>query len=115
MNHITSFAIMGLLAGAIAGFGTRIIRPGMIFSFVSDWFKKEQSKSIMKTGKFIIPPVERFLSCVFCLTPWIAFFLDACYIVIYSPVWYLCIIGVLASVGTGNFIAETIYGLRGQE
>lgn len=115
MSDIISFAILGMLAGAIAGFWTRIIRESMIFSFIGEWIAKINKRHILATGRGENHWLCFLLCCIFCITPWIAFVLDLYYIITYTPAWYLCVIGVVASLGTGNFIAEVIYGLRGQE
>jgi hypothetical protein len=112
MNHILALAFMGLLAGALAGLWTRIIKKGMVFNFVHVFLTRIDQDHILKTGFGSDAPLSTFLRCVFCLTPWLAFVLDICYVVIYTPAWYLCIIGVLASLGAGNMIAEIIYRLR---
>ncbi len=87
----------------------------MIFNFIHIFLVRIDQKHIIETGYGNDAPLSTLLRCVFCLTPWFAFILDACYIIIFTPAWYLCIIGVFASLGAGNFIAEIIYALRGKE
>jgi hypothetical protein len=115
MNHIVAFVVMGMIAACIAGFWTRIIKLDMIFEFVWRWLNDKNHNYTILSGRGEPAPISRFLKCIFCLCPWVAFILDACYIILYHPAWYFCIIGVFASLGAGNFISETIYALRGQE
>lgn len=115
MTHILYLALLGAIAGTIAGFWTRIIKADMILSFVNDLLYIRYKKRVSETGIGTADPLSLFLRCVFCLTPWCAFILDACYIIIFTPAWYLCIIGVFASLGAGNLVAEIIYALRGRE
>ncbi len=115
MNHVLALAVMGIIAGMLAGLWTRIIKKDMIFSFVHDFLTRIDTEHILKTGFGDNAPLSSFLRCVFCLVPWIAFVLDICYVVIYTPAWYLCVIGVFASLGAGNLIAEVIYALRREE
>lgn len=115
MIHIICLAVMGVIAGTIAGLWTRIIKLDMIFDFVWKWLNEKNHDHVVLTGRGDQAPISKFLKCVFCLTPWLAFILDACYIILYHPAWYLCIIGVFASLGAGNFVAEVIYALRGRE
>ena len=126
MTHILFLAIMGMIAGTIAGFWTRIIRPEMIFWFVGRWIFEntrtdDQKIAYALAGKkltwqsALLEKIAFLIQCIFCICPWFCFALDACYITIYTPAWYLCIIGVFASLGAGNLVAEIIYALRGRE
>lgn len=126
MIHIICLAVMGVIAGTIAGFWTRIIRPEMILWKVGRWGTNNARTYDQKIIDVVLEKkltwrsalLEKFtflIQCIFCIVPWLCFALDACYIIIYTPAWYLCIIGVFASLGAGNIVAEIIYALRGRE
>lgn len=112
MKHIILLAVMGMMAAMLAGMWTRLIRKGMILECLRNYLNNLTKEKIMKAGRFEYAFWDKLLSCTFCLTPYIALALDACYIVIYTPAWYLCVIGVFVSLGAGNFIAEIIYDIR---
>lgn len=115
MNHILALAFMGLLAGALAGFWTRIIGHGMILFFINKKIAERNRQRVMETGMVRDGLLYRFINCIFCVTPYLVLLFDGFYVVVYTPAWYLCVIGVFASLGAGNLIAEIIYALRGRE
>lgn len=98
MNHILNLGLLGILAGSIAGFWTRITMPDMIF-------EKLGNKLIL--WRYLKP-----LSCIFCLSPWICFAFCAFYILEYNPWWVYCLIGVPGCFGMSNFTVEVIKALR---
>lgn len=112
MEHILSLALLGLLAGAVSGFWTRIIRTGMIFEKIGKmlednnynyWYLNSQSS-----------PRVKFLKCIFCLVPWIFFLFALFYVIEYQPPFIYAVIGIFGGLGAGNLIAELIYSLRGE-
>lgn len=107
--------ILGILAGMLSGFWTRIIKLDMLFSFVGKWLNEKTHDHIVLTGRGEPAPISRFLRCVFCLTPWVCFLFDAFYIIEYTPFWIYALIGILGSLGAGNFVAETIFSIRNGE
>jgi hypothetical protein len=115
MTAILYMALLGFLAGCISGFWTRIIEWSMIFDFVGEWLNEKNRQYIAMTGRGYPAPISKFLRCVFCLTPWLCFLFDLWYIISYAPHFFPALIGVFASLGAGNMIAEIIYALRNGE
>lgn len=115
MRDIIFMALLGILAGTIAGLWTRIIKIDMIFYFVGRWLSEKNHNYTALTGRGYPHPLSRFLKCVFCLTPYLCFAFDLWYIITYLPHFFPAIIGVLASLGAGNLICEIIYSLRNGE
>jgi len=114
MQHIIYMTILGIIAGAIAGFWTRIIRRNMIFSFVYEWLEKYDQAHIIKTGTGYGTPLSKFIRCIFCIPPWLVFALEAFYICTFHPWWLYSVIGVLGGLGAGNMVAEIIHCLRNE-
>lgn len=110
MGHIINLALLGTFAGCISGFWTRIIKPRMIFSGIGKRLSKiDDTHRIMKETA---SPWVKFVKCVFCIPPWLCLVFDVAYIAYYTPNWLFCVMGVLASLGAGNFVAEIICALR---
>ena len=113
MGHVTNLVLLGLFAGMISGFLTRITKPDMIFERFGNWMDRYNNKHILmfvESSKMIYA-----LRCVFCMTPYIVVVFDVVYIAYFTPYWLFCVIGVPASIGAGNFVAEIICALRGGE
>jgi len=112
MKDILFMVLLGMIGGSISCFWTRIIRPGMIFSFVCKWLTKRDNSKIIATGTGSV--LSKFLCCVFCLSPWIIFLLEFWYVITYHPSFWCAVIGVLGALGAGNLVAEIVYALRGR-
>ena len=111
MGHIINLALLGIFAGALSGFLTRITMKGMIFE---KWGKRMERYNNSHIIMFVRDsPMIVLLRCVFCMTPYIAVVFDVVYIVYYTPAFSLCLVGVLSGLGMGNLVAEIIYKLRG--
>ena len=113
MKDITNLVLLGLFAGMISGFLTRITKPEMIFEKWGKWMERYNNKHLLI---FVRPSKMVYaLRCVFCMTPYIVVVLNVAYIVYFTPYWLFCVIGVPASIGAGNFVAEITCALRGNE
>jgi len=113
MTDIVLMAVLGLIAGTISGFWTRIIKRKMIFESFGKWLqKKDESRLILYSTH---NPWVYLMRCIFCFSVWCCFILDAFYIIDERPFWVYAIIGVFASLGVGNFIAEIICSTRSDE
>ena len=113
MKDITNLVLLGLFAGMLSGFLTRITKKEMIFEKFGKWMDRYNNKHLLifvKPSKMVYA-----LRCMFCMTPYIVLVFDAAYIAYYAPHWLFCFIGVVASLGAGNFIGEIISTLRGNE
>ena len=106
MKHILYLALLGMIAGSISGFWTRTIKPGMIFRKIGKRLKRNKKS---KSHSWV-----KFLSCIFCITPWVFFLLALFYVIEFHPPFIYAIIGILGGVGAGNLIAEIIHSLRGE-
>ena len=112
MEHIIYLALLGLFAGVIASLWTRIIKSNMIFSKIGKKLTKIDDLHRINTSK--ASPLVKFVRCIFCLPPWLVLIFDLWYIWTYTPHFFPAFIGVLASLGAGNFIAEIVYALRNE-
>ena len=110
MGHIINLAVLGLLAGALSGFLTRITMEGMIFQKFGKWMDRYNNSHLIIFVRD--SPMISFMRCVFCMTPYIVVLFDVIYIAEYTPKWTFCIVGVLAGIGVGNLMAEIIHHLR---
>jgi hypothetical protein len=112
MEDIIYLALLGLFAGSIASLWTRIIKSNMILFKIGKRLNKADEKYRITTG--MASPWVKFVRCIFCLTPWLCLVFDVAYIAYYTPNLLFCVIGVLASLGAGNFVAEIVYSLRNE-
>ena len=111
MGHILNLALLGVFAGALSGFLTRIAKKDMIFGRLGKRMERYNNDHLIM---FKEPSKTVFLlTCVFCMTPYIVVFFDVVYIIYYAPAFSLCFVGVLSGLGMGNLVAEIIYKLRG--
>lgn len=113
MKNILDMVALGIIAGMISGFWTRIIRKKMVFSFIGEWLNKINNNHLIDTTKH--STLVMFLWCIFCIPVWLCLILDLFYIIEYNPWWIYAIIGVLGSLGSGNLVAEIISSLRNEE
>lgn len=110
MTDILQMTFFGVIAGLIAGFFTRIIKPGMIFYNIGKRLNKIDNHHRIETARASL--WVKFFRCMFCTAPWICLLLNIFYIIIFAPHWYFAIIGILGGNGVGNFVSEIIYSLR---
>ena len=110
MKHILYLALLGILAGSVSGFRTRIIKPGMIFEKIGKRLDQINYRNWIRKTKFSACAI--FLNCVFCLQVWIFFLFALFYVIEYQPPFIYAVIGIFGGVGAGNLIAEIIYSLR---
>ena len=115
MKDILNMMVLGVIAGGISIFWTRVASRGMILSFVFRWMEKLDRKHILKTGRGYSHPLNVFFSCMFCITPWLVFILMTFYIISYTPYWMSAIIGVFGALGAGNFVCELVHALRNEQ
>jgi hypothetical protein len=115
MSHILNMFVLGLIAGMISIFWTRLIRRNMIFSFIHVFLTRIDNKHIVDTGYGNDAPLSTFLRCIFCLTPWIVFLLELFYILEFHPWWLYATIGTFAGLGAGNIICELVHSIRNGE
>jgi hypothetical protein len=110
MEHIMSMMFLGILAGLVAGFFTRIIKSDMILRSLGHWIDIRNNRHLIEhaTDSLLI----KFIKCMFCITVWLVFLLEAFYIVEYTPFWTYAAIGVLGGLGAGNLVCEVIYAIR---
>jgi len=113
MGHVTNLVLLGLFAGMISGFLTRITKPDMIFERFGNWMTRYNNKHILMFKER--SNMVYALRCVFCMTPYIVVVFNVAYIIYFTPYWLFCLIGVPASIGAGNFVSEITCALRGNE
>ena len=114
MNHIINMAILGIFAGMITGFWTRIIKSNMIFG--------KFGRIILKASFYYKPGTDipatkwwgKLLTCIFCLPPWICLVFCLFYILEYQPWCLYAVIGVFCAFGTANTTVEIIKALRNE-
>ena len=112
MKDIIYLALLGIFAGGIAAFWTRIIRKGMILFCVGEWLWERDYKKLLTSGDTSRSAIAKFLNCIFCLSPWIYLPLFIWYVIEYSPGFFPVLIGLLAGLGLATFISETVYYMR---
>lgn len=112
MTDILNMVVLGLIAGMISLFWTRIIKSNMIFRRFGKWLSIRNNRHLIdhSTDSLLI----KFIRCCFCLTPWLVFLLSLFYIIEYTPYWIYAIIGVLGALGSGNLVCEIVYCLRNE-
>lgn len=112
MIDVLFMTFLGLIAGMVSVFWTRVTYRNMLLSFVFHWLNNIDRKYVIKTGNGNGHPFVKFLNCVFCLTPWLVFILETIFIILYTPYWVLAIIGIFGGLGAGNLVCEVVYALR---
>ena len=113
MQHIVNLVLLGLFAGFVSGFWTRIIKKNMIFAKIGKRLERYNNDHLIMFNE--PSKTVYLLRCIYCMTPYIAVVFDVAYIIFYTPYWLFCVIGILASIGAGNFVAEITCALRGNE
>jgi len=113
MKEILHMTLLGMIAGMLSGFLTRIIKRNMIFRDFGELLIKVDSHSWIMSGRGSV--WVKFIRCVFCLQVWICFGLVLFYIIEFNPWWLYAVIGVMGGLGAGNFIAEIINALRNEQ
>lgn len=113
MRDIQMMVFLGIIAGFIAIFWTRLIRRNMIFRKIGATLQRWDNNHIImfKEGSLLV----KFLRCSFCLQVWLVFLLELFYIVEYRPCFIYAIIGVIGGLGAGNIVCELINSLRNEE
>ena len=113
MEHIINMMFLGIIAGMISVFWTRIIKSDMIFRKFGHWIEIQNNRHLIEhaTDSLLI----KFIKCMFCITPWVVFLLSLFYIIIFSPCWIFAIIGVLGALGSGNLVCELVYAIRNEK
>jgi hypothetical protein len=112
MNTIMQMTFLGIIAGMVACFWTRIIQCDMIFRKFGRWLEVKNNRHLIDhtTDSLLI----KFVRCSFCISVWLVFLLELFYIIIYTPWWLNCVIGILGGLGAGNLVCELIYALRNE-
>ena len=113
MGNILDLLLLGVIAGVVACFWTRIIEPDMIFGRIGVWLHNKEYTARYTSGHLSI--WVRFIQCSFCLQPWIMFLLALFYIITFHPYWVFAVVGVFGGLGTGNLIVEVVHSLRNNE
>jgi hypothetical protein len=112
MNDILNLMYLGILAGMISVFWTRIIKKNMIFRKFGKRLEKYNNDHIIMFRYDSV--LAMFLRCAFCLQVWIVFLLSFFYIITYEPYWIFAIIGVFGALGSGNLVCEVVHALRNE-
>jgi hypothetical protein len=113
MTTISQMAILGVLAGFIATFWTRILRPNMIFGAFGKWLNRLNDAHIINTTKD--SPLIKLVKCAFCLQIWLGTVFIIWYVITFTPPAIPCIIGVLGAWGAGNFTVELVNVFRNED
>lgn len=113
MTTILNLLILGIIAGAVASFWTRILRPNMIFRRLGKYLDKLNNRHVMENAYDSM--VLKFVRCAFCLSPWLVFLFSTWYVLTYHPNVSDTLIGVAGALGAGNFIVELVNVFRSEE
>ncbi len=112
MIDVINLMLLGLFAGTISLFWTRILKRkmilnklGRILSRINDWHIINKEKP---------HPCIKFLFCSYCLSPWICGLFDLWYVLTYNVGVIPLIIGILAGLGAGNLAVEFVAPLRNE-
>jgi H+/Cl- antiporter ClcA len=112
MNDILNLMYLGILAGLISVFWTRICKKNMIFRKLGKWMERYNNRHVLMFKYDSV--LAMFLRCAFCLQVWIVFLLSFFYIITYEPYWIFAIIGVFGALGSGNLVCEVVHALRNE-
>jgi hypothetical protein len=105
--------VLGIIAGMIACFWTRIIKTNMIFTGIGRWLQRIDNNHVILTTRHSM--LAKFLRCSICLQPWLMLVLALFYILVFNPWWLFCVIGVAGGLGSGNLVAEIVCSLRNEQ
>ena len=110
MLHIINLVFLGLVAGLIACFWTRIIKTNMILGKLGKWLSKKNNMHVINTTEESI--LIMFVRCAYCIPPWLMLILGVFYVIVFHPWWPFAVIGILGGMGAGNLVAEFICSMR---
>jgi len=105
--------VLGIIAGMFSCFWTRIIKKKMIFACIGEWLRKKDHTHVVLTTKHLT--IIKFLLCSYCIPFWIMAILAVFYILVFTPWWPFCVIGITGGLGSGNLVAEIVVALRPDE
>jgi hypothetical protein len=110
MKDILFMTFLGLIAGMISIFWTRIIRTNMIFRSVGKWLERKNNSYLVNYNRDSL--WVKLLRCTYCITPWIVGVLELIYIIVFAPNWIFAGIGMFGGLGAGNLICEIVHSFR---
>jgi hypothetical protein len=113
MTDILNLIVIGLVAGMVACLWTRIIKKGMLMSFIGKRLKDMDNVSLIRTNKH--SKFADFMRCGFCLSVWICLFFEIIYLACMDVAFWDAFIGIMGGLGAGNLVCEVIHSLRNEE
>jgi hypothetical protein len=113
MIEIKEMVLLGVIAGFVAIFWTRIIRKNMIFTRLGKYLERVSNNSWIMNQRE--SPWAKFIRCAFCLTPWLVFAFEMFYVITYHPPFICALIGVIGGLGAGNFVCEIVNAFRNED
>ena len=114
MTDIIYLTFMGIIAGLLACFWTRIIKDDMILGFIGEWLDDRMWVAVEERPNRV-PFFYKLLTCSFCIQVWLYAFMAGFYISNFTPHWHFALVGILGGLGMGNFVVEIVIALRNED